>query len=151
MEAPKKMGSPTRFNTSHGWMSCFDANILGELALAVNRTVSVEVQEKPNARDATKPFYNIINFYGIVAPGLENAEEVDPVEVIKPLDNEFFAKAEEPKKYSKEDAIMVGTSVSYAKDIVCAEIKAGINKGDRSDVKKLSAMFLNLQKELNPQ
>ena len=130
----------TRFMTSNGWMSSFDRDIINSLKDSENRVISCEVTEKENNG---KTFYNIVKFFGIVH-GLE-AEKLDKAIAES---QEIIETIKMNGKPDKDKSALVGISVSYAKDIACAEIMAGIKKEERSDIRALSKFFLGVQKEL---
>ena len=110
----------TRFQTSNGWMSAFDDELIEDLKAAEGRIVSVEVAE------SDKGFFNIRKFYGIDATAKELDDEIESCD--KLID------AIDPKKGNsdktvpvKDKSIYTPTSiyVSYAKDIFCAMFKEG--------------------------
>ena len=81
----------TRFDTSEGWMSCWDKELAKDIKESEGQTLECEVTEKDN-------YKNITDCYGL---GDKNAEsEAEKIEVVD-------------DKYS-------AMYVSYAKDIFCA-------------------------------
>ena len=95
----------TRFNTSEGWMSCFDSIACEELKKLESKSADVEVIESPNANRPDQPFMNISKCYGesdkVVT---ERPGEVVPQET----------KVKESRLPNHKTMY-----VSYAKDIFC--------------------------------
>jgi len=103
----------TRFNTSQGWVSAFDTDIIEDLKKAEGRTASVELATSEDGK-----FKNIRKFYGIVAHGLEEKQEEE-------VGEDGLVSFEKPKVIKPEQlgkSVYQPTSmyVSYAKDIFCA-------------------------------
>lgn len=112
----------TRFQTSDGWMSAFDDDIIKDLKEAEGRNVSVEIAV---AEKGDRTFSNIRKFYGIVAPGLENLqideaikESDELIEMAKPKDfNKKGCDKDWDKGIIKKNYTPSSMFVSYAKDI----------------------------------
>lgn len=102
----------TRFNTSAGWVSAFDGEIIDELKKGTGRTVSVELATSEDGK-----FKNIRKFYGLVAPGLEELKQAneETEELI-----EQVTKVIKPEQFGKSVYQPTSMYVSYAKDIFCA-------------------------------
>ena len=108
----KASGKPyMRFNTSQGWMSCFDKDLCEKLSEVTGTGVPVEVEVKEKG-----DFKNIVAMIGIA--------EDNPT---KPSDNKTFAKA--PTATTNDKATTMYTS--YAKDIYVS-----MNKDDTALTKK---------------
>ena len=145
------------FYTNLGWMNCFDAEMIADLKAAEGRIISVTTSVK-NSKG--KDFTNIVGYHGIDATvreldqvNQENQAMIDSVEkgfagakVASPQVETPTIKETAP--ISREDDIIIGTSISYAKDVYCAEIAAGIPKEERTDVKAKAKYFIGLQQEL---
>ena len=123
----------TRFQTNLGWMSCFEKDVIDNCKANENKVISLETAE--SVKDG-KTFHNIRGFYEVVSGS--TTEQLD--EAIKSTDN--IIKEVTSKKPTD---IQVGTSVAYAKDVICACIKAGVEK---PDTKKLAKSFLKIQMDL---
>lgn len=109
----------TRFNTSAGWCSAFDTEIIEDLKKAEGRRVSVDI-----ATSADGKFKNIRKFHGIVAPGLETMDEA-----IQKSDAiiETATSIMKPKDFGKKEYILSSMYVSYAKDIFCSLVDVKFN------------------------
>jgi len=90
--------SYTRFKTSEGWMSCFDAKSNEELKRNKERSVNVEIIESGE-------FKNIKKF-------LSPASESDFATTERP--------GEVPKEMKVNSAFPQSMKVAYAKDVFCA-------------------------------
>lgn len=106
-----------RFETSIGWMSCFNEKEATIVITYVGKKVGVEWKESPNPNDEDHPYKNIQK----VLPDFEGEELEAP---------------EDPNTLTSKDAVKPGISVkstfnqasmyaSYAKDIFCELWKEG--------------------------
>jgi len=102
----------TRFNTSQGWVSAFDSEIIEELKKGEGRTVSVELATSEDGK-----FKNIRKFYGLVAPGLEELKQANKET------EELIAEVIKPNSMGRSAYNPTSMYVSYAKDIFCASLK----------------------------
>lgn len=132
----------TRFNTSKGWYSVFEADIIEDLKKLENtkRYASVEVTESDDGK-----WKNIRKFYGIGAEPERTEEELEEqaddedARNFEKMQPEDFGKAKYPQYWngSKSEPIKLynptSMYVSYAKDILVAIMQAqGENKSSAS-------------------
>lgn len=119
----------TRFKVEYSngevkWMSAFrktdkEKQVVADCKEYEGKLISVEIVEKANNQNADKPFFNITDFYGKVAPGLENKETTkEEIEVVKIEDKKPLLKT--PIKYPSTDMAFKSMYVSYAKDVFIA-------------------------------
>lgn len=96
-----------RFNTSEGWMSCFDSKTSNELKEHIGENVNVNVKI-----DDEKGFTNILKYLG----AMNNTEN----------DEEKLVKTAVMTNLS---GFPISMKVAYAKDLFCVLINDGSEKG----------------------
>ena len=100
-----------RFQTSEGWMSCFNSKANEELKKQVNHLVCVNVVESPS-KDGSRVFMNITEFHGPPEQGVSTTV----INQGAPKEEFPVVKPGMPVKEPKNHATMY---VSYAKDVFC--------------------------------
>ena len=99
----------TRFQTSDGWMSCFESDVIEDLMAAEGYNCSVEVVTKGD-------FTNLRGFYGVVPDQLQNMRDESQKPEVK---TEKIPKAEPNRNAS--------FWTSYAKDIFVSFVNSGVD------------------------
>ena len=125
-----KAGKPfMRFQTSEGWMSCFDTKSCEALQKFKGTTASVGVMESGD-------FSNIKKCYG-EASGEEEGEDNEEVEVEK----------HPTKKATNGNSINQNVYTSYAKDIFCGLVEDKTNMTINQEPKDLMNVTIDLVKQ----
>ena len=111
------------------WASVFnkkpeEVQLCNDLRTHERMLISVEIETKPNKQDSSKPYYNITQFYGKVAPG---NEERDPVETFEAPINRPIQTYETSISQDNKNTTMY---VSYAKDIFIEFLKHEVTYPD---------------------
>ena len=123
-----------RFQTSEGWMSCFNLKECEKLKKYKGKTACVEVTESivNEGKDDERKFHNIQKCYGE-----ENISEVNK-------DEAEVETQRIPERHKNNSATMYA---SYAKDIFCVMWEKGFDRKDAGNIMNDATTLVKQAKE----